>query len=263
MSNVRSERVPAASGVQSVDRAVATLEILARDGEVGVTDVAAELGVHKSTAFRLLGALELGELVEQVADRGKYRLGFGILRLANAMPSRLDVTEQGRDVCEELAVQLGDTVNIAVLQSHYVINIVEARGPSAIGTHNWVGQPTPLHATSSGKALLAFTAAHTRRALLEAAGLQRFTANTLTSVDALEKQLAAVPGDGYVVSLGEFEEGLNAVAAPIRDHAGVVVAALSVSGPAYRLTVERTRDVAPAVVSAAAEIARRMGYQRP
>src|SRR5215212_3291641 len=119
-----------AGGVQSVDRAVSVLEILAKRGEAGVSEVAADIGVHKSTAFRLLAALEDRGLVEQAADRGKYRLGFGILRLAGAVSSRMDVTQQARPVCERLARELGETVNLAVAQAHYAVNLDQVRGPS-------------------------------------------------------------------------------------------------------------------------------------
>lgn len=248
-------------GVQSVDRALYVLELLARRGEAGVTELASDIGVHKSTVSRLLAALEERELVEQAFERGKYRLGFGILRLANAVSGRLDVTRQGREVCERLALEVGETVNIAVLRSEYAVNVDQARGPSAIGTHNWVGELTPLHATSSGKVLLAFMSADARRDLVTRAGLQRFTEHTITSPEKLEAQLRDVTRDGYVVTLEELEEGLNAVAAPIRDHVGGVIAALSVSGPAYRLTVERAREIAPTVIAAADDVSRRMGYQ--
>jgi len=248
-------------GVQSVDRALYILELLARRGEAGVTELASDIGVHKSTVSRLLAALEDRELVEQAFERGKYRLGFGILRLANAVSGRLDVTRQGREICERLALEVGETVNIAVLRSEYAVNVDQARGPAAISTHNWVGELTPLHATSSGKVLLAFMSADARRDLLAEAGLRRFTEHTITSVERLEAQLQDVPRTGYVVSLEELEHGLNAVAAPIRDHLGGVIAALSVSGPAYRLTVERVQEIAPAVVSAADDVSRRMRYR--
>lgn len=248
-------------GVQSVDRAVSVLEILARLGEAGVTDLATDIGVHKSTVSRLLTALEEHELVEQAHDRGKYRLGFGILRLAHAVPGQLDITAQGREICERLAVEVGETVNIAVLRSHFAVNVDQARGPTSVGSHNWVGELTPLHATSSGKILLAFMPAEARRGLLKEAGLARYTEHTITSVDDLDRQLTTVARDGYVVSIEELEDGLTAVAAPIRDHTGTVVAALSVSGPVYRLTAQCARDIAPAVVSAAAAVAKRMGYQ--
>ena len=168
VASCATEARTAGGGVQSVDRALLALEILARTGEAGVTELAADIGVHKSTAFRLLAALEERELVEQAHERGKYRLGFGILRLANAVSGRLDVTQQGREICERLRREVGETVNIAVLRSHYAVNVDQARGPSAVGTHNWVGELTPLHATSSGKILLAFMSPEARRELLEA-----------------------------------------------------------------------------------------------
>ncbi|MEU1785064.1 IclR family transcriptional regulator [Streptomyces sparsogenes] len=251
---------PAANGVQSVDRAVSVLEILAQRGEAGVSEVAAEIDVHKSTAFRLLGALEARGLVEQAAERGKYRLGFGIVRLAGAVTSRLDITQQGRPVCERLAEEIGETVNIAVLQEHYAVNLCQVRGPGAVGTHNWVGQLTPVHATSSGKILLAHLPVKERAEVLAAAGAQKLTPHTLTARTRLEKNLAEARKRGYAVTLEEFEIGLHAMAAPIRSHHGEVVAALSASGPAYRFTEERIHELAPLLIEGADEISHRMGY---
>ncbi|MEU5322290.1 IclR family transcriptional regulator [Streptomyces sp. NPDC021056] len=251
---------PAVSGVQSVDRAISVLEILALRGEAGVSEVAAQIDVHKSTAFRLLGALEARGLVEQTAERGKYRLGFGIVRLAGAVTGRLDVTQQGRPVCERLSEEVGETVNIAVLQEHYAVNLYQVRGPGAVGTHNWVGQLTPVHATSSGKILLAHLPAKERADVLAASGLQKLTPRTLTTEAALEKDLAVARERGYAVTLEELEIGLHAVAAPIRTHDGEVVAALSASGPAYRFTEERIDELVPALLQGAREISHRMGY---
>lgn len=260
MTNARSDAA-IGGGVQSVDRALIVLEILARVGEAGVTEIAVEIGVHKSTASRLLSSLEERELVEQLRDRGKYRLGIGILRLANAVSGELDVAQQGREICAQLAADVGETVNIAVRRSQHVVNVDQARGPSAVGTHNWVGELTPLHATSSGKVLLASMSPQLRRELLEAASpLTRFTEHTITSIADLELQLAAVEGDECIFSMGEFEAGLNAVAAPIRDHSGAVIAALSISGPVYRLDEVRMREIAPEVAASAAAISRRMGH---
>lgn len=157
-------------GAQAVDRAVTVLELLADRGSAGCTELAAGIGVHKSTAFRLLGALEEHQLVEQTHERGKYRLGMGILRLANAVLGRLDIAQQGREVCRRFAAEVGETVNIAVLRAHFAVNVEQARGPAAVGTHNWVGELTPLHATSSGKVLLAAMAFPARQVLLENRG---------------------------------------------------------------------------------------------
>ncbi|MFI1169897.1 IclR family transcriptional regulator [Streptomyces sp. NPDC020801] len=249
-----------AGGVQSVDRAISVLEILAQRGEAGVSEVAAEIDVHKSTAFRLLGALEARGLVEQAGERGKYRLGFGIVRLAGAVTGRLDITQQGRPVCERLAEEIGETVNIAVMREHYAINLYQVRGPAAVAAHNWVGELTPLHATSSGKVLLAYLPAQERAELLAGAGMKKVTPHTITAKSTLEKNLAEARERGYAFTLEELEIGLHAMAAPVRNQDGQVVAALSASGPSYRLTEERLHELSPILLNGAEEISHRMGY---
>src|ERR1700733_1797774 len=103
----------AASQVQSVDRALTILDILAQHGELGVTEIAASLGVHKSTAFRLVSALEQHRLVEQLSKRGKYRLGFGIVRLASAATARMNLAEESRLFCRQLAAEVNEAGNVA------------------------------------------------------------------------------------------------------------------------------------------------------
>jgi DNA-binding IclR family transcriptional regulator len=263
MSNYTADgetAAPAVSGVQSVDRAVSVLEILAQRGEAGVSEVAAEIDVHKSTAFRLLGALEARGLVEQATERGKYRLGFGIVRLAGAITGRIDITQQGRPVCERLAEEIGETVNIAVMQERYAINLYQVRGQSAVTAHNWVGQLTPLHATSSGKIMLAHLPAKERAALLTETGLKKLTPHTISAKAKLEKNLAEARERGYAWTLEELEIGLHAMAAPIRDREGQVIASISASGPSYRFTEERMHELAPVLVKGAEEISHRMGH---
>jgi DNA-binding IclR family transcriptional regulator len=247
------------TGVQSVDRAISVLEILARQGEAGVSEVAAEIEVHKSTAFRLLNALETRGLVEQAEDRGKYRLGFGIVRLAGAVSGGMDVTRHSRPVCERLAKELGETVNIAVGESQHVVNLDQVRGSSAVTAHNWVGRLTPFHATSSGKVLLAHRS-EKRQAELLAHGMERFTPNTVTTRRGLAPHLADVHQRGYAVAIEEYEIGLNAMAAPIRGQDGKVFAAVSASGPAYRLTETLMHEQARILMQGADEISRRLGH---
>ena len=249
--------------MQSVDRAITVLEILARRGEAGVTEVASEIDVHKSTAFRLLGALEGHGLVEQAEDRGKYRLGFGLIPLAGAVSDRLDVTRQGRAVCARLASEMGETINLAVLQQHWAVNVDQALGPSTVSTHNWIGRLTPLHCTSSGKILLAHVPAERRAELLAASGMEQLTPRTVTLTGPLEAELARVRTAGYAVALEEYEMGLNAVAAPVHDRSGAVIAALSVSGPAYRLDEDRLTALTAPLRRGADEISRRMGWHSP
>lgn len=244
--------------VQSVDRALAILDILAVRGEAGVTEIAAELDVHKSTAFRLIGALESRRLVEQVAERGKYRLGFGIVRLAGATTARLDLPRESQPVCERLATELDETVNVAIMDAGQAINITQVYGTAAVTTRNWIGQRTPLHATSSGKVLLAWATDADLEAALDT--LERYTPNTITSRSKLAAELDMIRANGWGSTAEELEIGLNAVAAPIRDGTGDVIAAVSVSGPAYRLTVDSFADVAEKLCAGAAEISSRIGY---
>ncbi|WTO38460.1 IclR family transcriptional regulator [Streptomyces achromogenes] len=249
----------AAGAVQSVDRAVSVLESLARHGEAGVTEIAEELGVHKSTAFRLLGVLENRGLVAQAKDRGKYCLGAGVLRLAGAAAVRLDISQEGVPVCREVADELGETVNIAVLDDDAAVNIMQARGTAAVTAQNWLGRRTPLHATSSGKVLLAHLPPTLREGLL-ARPLTRFTDRTVTGAAVLRAELEAVVRQGYGVTVEELELGLAAVAAPVRAHDGEVIAAISVSVPVYRLDADRLPEVARRTAAAGAELSRRMGY---
>jgi DNA-binding IclR family transcriptional regulator len=262
MSNV-GRREGRDSGVQSVDRAISVLEILARRGEAGVSELAAEIDVHKSTAFRLLGALEGRGLVEQAGDRGKYRLGFGLIPLAGAVSDRLEITRQGRVVYEQLAADLGETINVAILQEHWAVNVDQAMGPSTVATHNWIGRLTPLHCTSSGKVLLAHLDAERRAALLAASGMPALTPSTVTSAETLEAELERARETGFAVAVEEYEVGLNAAAAPVYDRSGELIAALSVSGPAYRVCPDRLAEMTTPLCAGAAELSRRMGWFGP
>lgn len=246
--------------VQSVDRAAQLLEILARDGSSSVGKVAAELGVHQSTASRLISALEGRDLVERAGDGGPVRLGIGVLRLAAATRSRPDLTTLAGPVCDALAEQLGETVNLAVYRSGAAVNLYQAQGTRTVALHNWVGDRTVLHATSSGKVLLANLPLPESEALL-AAPLERFTTRTVVDPVALRAQLREAETRGWAEAQEEFEDGLNAVAAAIRGPEGTVVAALSAAGPAYRLGSADLPQMAEHLVRAAAEISRQLGHR--
>ena len=152
-------------GVQSVDRADQRAGDPGPRGEAGVSEVAADIGVHKSTAFRLLGALEARGLVEQnqrprqVPARLRHRCGWPA-----RSPAGWTSSARAARSASELAAEFDETVNLAVLRSHYAVNVDQARGPAAVAAHNWVGQLTPLHATSSGKVLLAHLEPESARA---------------------------------------------------------------------------------------------------
>jgi DNA-binding IclR family transcriptional regulator len=248
-------------GVQSVDRALTVLSILARAGEAGVTEIAAELGVHKSTAFRLVTTLEGHDLVQQTEDRGKYRLGMGLVRLAGASTARLDVVQEARPVCRRLAAECGETVNIAVLADHAALYVDQVTGGSGLQSHNWVGQHIPLHATSNGKVLLCELERDEVDRLVEA--LPAYTDRTITARRMLHRELATVRDNGFAVATDELELGLTAIAAPLRSAHGDVVASISISGPTLRLPEQRVDQLVPVLVGAAGEVSHRLGWHRP
>ena len=250
-----------AGGVQSVDRALQILEILARDGHAGVSDIADEMGVHKSTVSRLVGSLVSRDIVRQNSERGKYQLGFGILRLASSIPGRLSVVHEARGVLESLAAEYKETVNLAVLRSNYAVNVDQAMGPSTLATYDWVGSLTPLHATSSGKVLLAALTADERSQVLKTVGLPARTPRTVTNRGELEKQLLEVARNGYATVHEEFEIGLTAIAVPVFNHAGSVIAAVSISGPAFRFSPEDQPGLIAGLREAGLTISTRMGYR--
>src|SRR4051794_34147788 len=261
MPAVEETQPPTGAGtapVQSVDRAITILEVLAREGEVSVTEIAARLGVHKSTAFRLLATLETHRLVEQVNDRGRYRLGVGNLRLAGATTARLDLVTEARPVCRQLAADTGETVNITVRSETSALYLDQVAGSSALQSHNWVGQHIPLHATSNGKVLISeLTEAELKLAVRE---LPRLTDKTVTKRAALRTQLEHIQEAGYALAVDELETGLTAAAAPIRNAHGDIIASMSISGPTFRLTGEKLDVAIPLLVAAATEVSHRLGW---
>lgn len=247
------------AAVQSVDRALTILKLLARDGELGVSELAASLGVHRSTAFRLVATLESHDLVEQDSDRGRYRLGVGVVRLAGATSARLDLVRESRAVTPALARAVGETVNVAVLADREALYVDQVAGPSALQLHHWVGRRIPLHATSNGKVLLA----HAPAALCEeviAAGLPVLAVRTVTDPGRLRAELAEVRLRGYATAVDELEDGLSAVAAPVLGADGSVIASLSASGPTFRMPETAIAAVAERVMAAAREVSARMGW---
>lgn len=241
-------------GVQSVDRAALVLKFLAGHGWSGSTEVGESLGVHKSTAFRLLSTLERHGLVTQHEETGKYHLGFGLVHLARAVTVGFDLRRHARPTCERLAEETGETVVLAVLDGARVLNIDQViPRQSSVMSVSWVGRHIPLHATASGKALLAHLPDEAREQVLDAAR-ERYTPHTIVERSELEQQLAAVQRDGYACAAEEFDEALNAVAAPIVALDGELLGAVSVSAPAWRLPPQQMPETGELVRSAAAQI---------
>lgn len=248
--------------IQSVDRAALILDMLAQNGWSGGSEVARELGVHRSTALRLLGTLQRHGLVERDARTSKYRLGARLQQLARVVTGDLDLREEARPVCERLAAALGETVTLDVLDGDDVLPIEQATGSSSFVSVSWLGRRTPIHCTASGKVILAFGPETLRQRILSRP-LERRTEHTVVDPAALRAQLRSIREAGHASTVEELEIGLSAVAAPVRSAEGRVVAAVDVSGPAHRLAAAASASLVQLMCEAAADLSRRLGYRGP
>ena len=199
--------------------------------ELSVTEIAKALGVHKSTASRLAATLERTGFLARSGRR--YRLGVEIIRLGTVALRSADIVATMQPAMEKLSQLTGETINLAVPAGADVLNVAEVASTYILSSSGgWVGRRTRPHAAANGKVLMAY------RAIAVPDGLERYTARTITSPSALRAELAAVRRNGYATAVGELEEGLVAVAAPVFGAGRACVAALSVSGPVSRMPPE-------------------------
>lgn len=245
-------------GVRSVDRAVAILDLLGQGGWRTGAEVARELGVHRSTALRLLATLERHSLVERDPRTARYRLGPRLAQLASVVTGELDLRAVARPVCEELATAAGETATLDVLVGDVIVPIEQATASTSVVSVNWLGRRTPVHGTASGKAILAFGLAAVRERLLSLP-LDALTPHTVTDRARLEAELDEARRTGLARTHEELEVGLDAVAAPVFGAHGEVVAALDVSGPSHRLRGAFELD--RLTRERAADLSRRLGFR--
>ncbi|MFC5639062.1 IclR family transcriptional regulator [Streptomyces bullii] len=249
---------PRDHSVQSVDRAVSILQVLAKQGPSGVTEIATALDIHKSTVFRLLATLESRGLVEQDTERGRYRIGYTMIELAAGASKVSDLSVLGHPICQELAAAVGDTVNIAIRDGNDVIGIDQAIGTSIMSI-DWVGKRTPIHATSAGKLFIAhMTPAEV--AEIFAKPPEQYTPHTIVDPVRLKAELETIRERGYSTSSEEQEIGLAAIAAPIHSLSGEIIAAVTLSGPTFRINETTIPHLAEQVMAAGAKISWRRGH---
>ena len=250
--------------VQSVERAVRILKSFSFEmPERGVSELGRELGLHKSTVSRLMATLEREGLLTRSQETERYRLGVGLIGLGAQVVSYLDVREVARPLLRDLAETCQETVNLVVLDMGEVVNL-EQFAPAArnVKSFGWVGRRMPQHCTAAGKALLAFLPQDQVEASLQPP-LHRYTKSTITDLADFQRALDEIRRQGFSTAQEELEAGLNVIAAPLFDHTGKVQAAVSVSGPAYRVTPAQFPVFARLVTETAAMISRRLGFLGP
>jgi IclR family acetate operon transcriptional repressor len=247
------------NAVRSVDRAAALLLALGdSQAEAGVTELARRLGLHKSTASRLLATLEKRGLVEQDEETGKYRLGLAVIRLAERAERTLDLRGIAMPELERLARLTHETTGLGVLDGDMLLTVAQADGPNLIAVSDWTGRTSPLHCVAAGKVLLAALAEREVLRIVRR-GVASYTDRTIVELEPLLEELARVRRRGYATAIGELEAGLNAVAAPVHDARGNVVAAVDVWGPGFRVTPGRIPELAAQARDTALAISVRLG----
>lgn len=248
------------SNIQSIERAVAIMRCFSeQQPELGVTEISRCTDLHKSTVSRILSTLQKEGFISQNSNTGKYRLGVGLISLAGVALGRIDVRAAAYDHLDSLVERTGEAVSVTVLDEAEAVIVLHKPSPNPVQYVNWIGRRLPLHCTSSGKVLLAGLAPEPRAALLSRS-LQRYTGNTVFSRANLLEELMAISGRGFAIALEEHERGTNSIAAPVCNHEGSVIGAISVSGPAFRLPKETLRGYLEPLLATAARVSAELGY---
>jgi IclR family acetate operon transcriptional repressor len=245
----------AVSGCQAVERAIAILELFdERRTLLAIGDVARELGVHRSTASRLMATLEAGGLLELDENGGGYRLGLGLVSLAGHVLNRFPVRARGGQVLRELRDATGETAWLGVLDGHWITYLDQASSPHVTVNVDWVGVRQALTEGVTGRLLLAYQPREV---------IDRLVAEAEPGRPGLsETELAAVRRQDHALRLGDGEDGYTGVAAPIRDANDAVIAAISLGGPRFRVSEERLREeLLPAALQAAARVSEALGHR--
>lgn len=246
--------------IQAVERVVAILGAFSPESpELGVTEIAERLGLHKSTVHRFLVNLEAAGLVERTPRTQRYRLGLRIFELGGLVLQQMSLWDEALPFLEGLVRDSGETGHLAVLDNGEAIYIEKVETRRALRIPSAMGRGYPAHATSLGKVLLADLPAVEVRRILAERGMRSYTRNTVTDPERLLGELARVRESGYAIDDEEYDEGLRCIGAPILDHTGQVVAAIGIGGPVTRVTPARVADLADLVIGAARGLSRRLG----
>ena len=250
------------SGLSSVRNAARVLKEFSRGTrELGVTELSRRLGISKSTAHRLLATLTDERLLEQDPYTGTYRLGLAMYELGASAAGNADLHHASVLVIEQLAAATRETIQIAVLDGREVVYVERRDSPQALRIFGRIGHRNDAYCTSTGKVLLAFLPPEQLESTLDGWVLTPRTEHTIASIPRLRRELEMVRARGWADNVNEVEIGVASVAAPIRNAAGDVVAAVSVAGPLQRLTPDSLKRYARSAVDGGMAISRRLGYR--
>jgi len=246
--------------VQALDRAFAVLDLLGEsDTPLGLAQVASSLQLHKSTAHRFLMVLERHRMVERTAS-GKFRLGLRLFDLGNRSIEQYDLRDRAQPHLRHLVAETEETAHLCILEAARVIYIDKIEPARSVRMITRIGASNPVHCTSVGKAILAFLPEDRVNDVIRRTRFERLTHRTIATPEALRAELEKTHRRGYAVDDEELEEGLRCIAVPLLDAQRQPVAAVSISGPSFRVTAQKLPAIANHLLHCVRGISADMGY---
>jgi len=244
--------------VQVLQRAMRLLSSFDHDHpEMGVAELARKLDLPKPTVYRILATLESGGFIQQKPN-AKYHLGFRLAELGLLALQQISIRDEAMPFLRDLLEKCQETVDLAIFDAGEMVYLEVLESPQPVKIAARAGRRLPAHCTASGKAYLAFANGDDLEAVI-AQGMESCTPNTICDQALLLEDLRLIRQRGYAVSVEEFELGIKAVAAPVMDSSGEVVAVIAIAGPAYRLPPDRVAELGEAVKRAAQELSEHLG----
>ncbi len=251
------------ASVQSLDRALRILAIVANGNGLSLSEIAAESGLAASTAYRMLTTLSAHGMVEFDQPDQLWSIGVETYRMGSAFLRRRNLVDRSRAIMQQLMETTGETANLGVAEDDCVVFVSQVETHQAIRAFFRPGTRSPFHASGIGKAILAHLAPERVNAIVRKAGLDSYTPKTLADPMSLSRDLREIQARGWSIDDEERYPGMRCVAAAIFNEFGEPIAGVSVSGPTVRVTPDRARDIGPLVRDAAAEVTRLIGGQTP
>jgi len=225
-----------------------------------ISELAQQLNLDRSTTYRILLSLEKCGLVEKSGKTGEYSLDLGAFEIGSAYLRRTDFIQISKPIMSKLALNVQETVHLAVLSDKEIIYVDRVDSPRSLGVISKIGQRAPVYCTALGKVLLAFHPEEERSRIIDEIKFKSFTPRTITSKQQLIKELREIRKQGYALDHREIEEDVECIAAPIRNHLGDVIASISISGPQRKIHTPLQKRFVGRVLEAAALISSKMGY---
>ncbi|CAG0969326.1 HTH-type transcriptional regulator XynR [Anaerolineales bacterium] len=253
---------PSEYNVRAVERALQILECFDNEhAERGISEIAQAVELHKATAHRIVTTLVNYGYLERAEDGQKYRLGLELTNLGFKVIHRMDLRREAIPYMKQLVEQWDETCDLSVFDRGSILYIEVVRGSRALTVAAAVGQRLPIHCTASGKLFLTHLPPEEQNSILSKP-LASYTASTVTSPDEIRKEMEVIRNQGYAIDKEGFEVGVCAVAAPIYNRRGNVIAVIGSPSPTSRMTPERTGEMAKSFKEAAQAISHRMGYDK-